>query len=139
MRRLDAWLAFDAREALRRERAERRSTARSHRKPVTASMKAALAARYGLDPFRCRYTVVPCRWCGWWATLSWDVPDDGGSASGLYVRLHQGFQWDHYMPLALGGAHEVRNIEPICAWCNARKGAKHPDEFASEMTLRRAA
>ncbi len=34
---------------------------------------------------------------------------------------------DHIVPLALGGAHLVSNIQPLCRQCNAKKGAKTRD------------
>jgi 5-methylcytosine-specific restriction endonuclease McrA len=36
---------------------------------------------------------------------------------------------DHRVPLALGGAHAVDNLQILCPDCNTRKGAKPPDEF----------
>ena len=35
-------------------------------------------------------------------------------------------QWDHYQPLARGGAHTVTNLRPACQPCNSRKGAIWP-------------
>lgn len=40
------------------------------------------------------------------------------------------FHIDHWMPLALGGAHDISNLVISCPGCNLRKQAKHPLEFA---------
>jgi 5-methylcytosine-specific restriction endonuclease McrA len=34
---------------------------------------------------------------------------------------------DHVIPLALGGLHDVSNIQPLCSFCNSKKNAKHID------------
>jgi 5-methylcytosine-specific restriction endonuclease McrA len=44
------------------------------------------------------------------------------------LRL-SGYHLDHRIPLALGGAHEDRNIELLCPTCNTSKQAKHPVDF----------
>jgi 5-methylcytosine-specific restriction endonuclease McrA len=36
---------------------------------------------------------------------------------------------DHIMPLALGGAHEINNLQLLCPPCNLSKSSKHPAEF----------
>lgn len=36
---------------------------------------------------------------------------------------------DHIMPLALGGLHDDRNLQLLCAKCNRRKGSMHPSKF----------
>lgn len=36
-------------------------------------------------------------------------------------------QVDHVIPLALGGAHALANLRPICAGCNREKGSRPPD------------
>ena len=41
--------------------------------------------------------------------------------------------WDHLLPAARGGTHQVRNLAPCCAPCNARKGAKTWQEFLDEL------
>lgn len=43
--------------------------------------------------------------------------------------LGDDFQYDHIMPLALGGLHVDENIQLMRAVCNNRKGAMHPDEY----------
>jgi len=40
---------------------------------------------------------------------------------------------DHYVPLALGGKHEVTNFVPACRSCNCKKNAKDPLAFAREI------
>ena len=39
---------------------------------------------------------------------------------------------DHVMPLSLGGLHDDANLQILCAPCNLRKGAKHPDAWKME-------
>jgi 5-methylcytosine-specific restriction endonuclease McrA len=40
---------------------------------------------------------------------------------------------DHRVPLAKGGAHELRNLVIACSNCNLRKGARDPIEFAQSL------
>ena len=40
---------------------------------------------------------------------------------------------DHVVPLALGGSNGPENLVVSCVRCNARKGAKHPMDFAGRM------
>jgi 5-methylcytosine-specific restriction endonuclease McrA len=46
---------------------------------------------------------------------------DGGRC----VECGSGFdiQYDHVIPLALGGANTVQNLQILCAPCNQAKGA----------------
>lgn len=41
---------------------------------------------------------------------------------------------DHVIPLALGGADEVENLQSCCAVCNCFKGSVLPDEFMERIT-----
>ncbi len=34
---------------------------------------------------------------------------------------------DHVLPIFLGGAHTVENVQPLCGPCNSSKGHKHID------------
>lgn len=45
--------------------------------------------------------------------------------------------WDHFHPIAKGGAHVVSNMRPSCIDCNTRKNAMWP--FTDEMKSRIAA
>ena len=39
---------------------------------------------------------------------------------------------DHIVPLLLGGANEITNLQWLCPGCNCRKGAKDPVKWAQE-------
>jgi 5-methylcytosine-specific restriction endonuclease McrA len=51
------------------------------------------------------------------------------------VKLRGGGHRDHIVPLALGGAHDRRNLQLLCAPCNHRKGAKDPIIWMQEQGL----
>ena len=78
------------------------------------------------------------------------VRDNGGTHTAAAVRSQYGRQrgrcywcgkkvpWgkkhvDHVVPLALGGSNGPENLVVSCVRCNARKGAKHPMDFAGRM------
>ncbi|GAA4328428.1 HNH endonuclease signature motif containing protein [Flaviaesturariibacter amylovorans] len=42
-------------------------------------------------------------------------------------------QWDHIVPLALGGMHSVENLQPLCRKCNERKQASTADYRTEEQ------
>lgn len=50
----------------------------------------------------------------------------------------ENYQIDHFMPLALGGLHELTNLCISCPKCNSRKGAKNPIEWAYALHLEMA-
>lgn len=41
-------------------------------------------------------------------------------------------QVDHIVPLKLGGANDIKNIQLLCRQCNCRKSAKDPIKWAQE-------
>ena len=45
----------------------------------------------------------------------------------------QGYEIDHYIPLARGGRNETENLRVACPTCNVRKCAKLPGEFVPEV------
>lgn len=55
----------------------------------------------------------------------------------FYCRAAPGVEIDHRIALARGGSHWPANLVPACRSCNARKNAKHPLDFAKEVTLSR--
>lgn len=49
------------------------------------------------------------------------------------ASVRKGYEMDHIVPLALGGAHHIDNIQILCVRCNRSKGAKHPLEHARRI------
>jgi hypothetical protein len=56
----------------------------------------------------------------------------GGKCEMCKVKLGSKFHVDHVMPVALGGSNGPENLQLLCARCNWRKSAKHPDDWAKE-------
>ena len=50
------------------------------------------------------------------------------------VRMDK-FHIDHIMPLCLGGAHTVSNLQLLCPSCNLSKSGKHPIDFMQSKGL----
>lgn len=55
-----------------------------------------------------------------------------GRCAWCAASLADGFHRDHRVPLALGGANDITNIDLLCPGCNVRKGAKDPIAWAVE-------
>jgi 5-methylcytosine-specific restriction endonuclease McrA len=51
------------------------------------------------------------------------------------VCLGDGYEVDHIVPLARGGADNRRNIQLVCAPCNRRKQAKDPLKHARDLGM----
>lgn len=49
--------------------------------------------------------------------------------------IKAGWHADHIMPLTLGGANWIRNIQLLCQFCNISKHAKHPIDWARQNGL----
>lgn len=58
-----------------------------------------------------------------------------GACNACRVQLCGKYEIDHILPLALGGSHADENLQLLCRTCNRRKGKKHPDVFAREVSL----
>jgi hypothetical protein len=41
--------------------------------------------------------------------------------------------WDHLLPAAKGGTHQLRNLAPACADCNKKKGGKTWQTFFDDL------
>lgn len=52
-----------------------------------------------------------------------------GKCPSCKVSLEHGFQLDHVIPVAAGGANEDSNVQLLCPKCNQSKGAKHAVDF----------
>lgn len=48
-------------------------------------------------------------------------------------RCPKRFDMDHYLPLCLGGKHELSNLVIACQSCNRRKQGRHPTDFAKQV------
>jgi 5-methylcytosine-specific restriction endonuclease McrA len=46
------------------------------------------------------------------------------------ASIEAGYEIDHIVPLALGGANDISNIQLLCMPCNRSKGAKDPTAWA---------
>lgn len=60
--------------------------------------------------------------------------EQGGNCPGCLNPLQSNTHMDHYLPLKLGGKHEDSNIQLLCAACNLKKNAKHPERWLEEIT-----
>jgi 5-methylcytosine-specific restriction endonuclease McrA len=47
----------------------------------------------------------------------------------FYSDCPKGYHVDHIIPLALGGRHELSNLQHLEAWMNLNKNDKHPDDW----------
>jgi hypothetical protein len=47
----------------------------------------------------------------------------------FYGECPEGWHVDHILPLALGGHHELSNLQYLEAWMNLSKYDKHPDDW----------
>jgi 5-methylcytosine-specific restriction endonuclease McrA len=43
------------------------------------------------------------------------------------------YEIDHVMPVSLGGANTIDNLQLLCRPCNRRKKNMHPDEWAAKL------
>lgn len=48
------------------------------------------------------------------------------------TSIKEGFHRDHKIPLVMGGANDISNIELLCQACNLKKSAKDPIDWALE-------
>lgn len=48
--------------------------------------------------------------------------------------LYDDVSLDHVIPLAMGGADDIRNIQVTCRACNQFKGSVLPDDFIERIT-----
>ena len=58
-------------------------------------------------------------------TDSWELAE----ITLFYADCPNGYHVDHIIPLALGGRHELSNLQHLEDWMNLKKAAKHPDEW----------
>lgn len=55
-----------------------------------------------------------------------------GKCACCKTPLGDNYHRDHYIPLALDGPNEDRNMQLLCVPCNLQKGAKHPIDFMQQ-------
>lgn len=51
---------------------------------------------------------------------------------GVSLR-YEDIRRDHWLPIALGGASDIANMQILCDPCNLRKGSKHPVLFEQQL------
>lgn len=56
----------------------------------------------------------------------------GGRCANCRKLVGENFHADHVVPLALGGIHDIKNIQILCPPCNHRKHKKDPIVWARE-------
>ena len=95
----------------------------SRRKPIPEAVKKEWALLCGMLP-GARH-VIGCGWCQARGRAYWEVREVGASR----VRLEDGFEWDHLIPVSRGGGDELDNLDPCCRPCNRKKGARTVDEY----------
>jgi 5-methylcytosine-specific restriction endonuclease McrA len=88
-----------------------------NRRHIRASTKAAVLRRHDCQPNRELMTVY-CWYCMAEGLLFWTIAP--GETYG-FIRLEDGFEWDHIIPVSRGGTNEPENIEIACHPCNASK------------------
>jgi len=66
-------------------------------------------------------------------TIAMKMRVQNGACAACGADITSGYHADHIMPLALGGPHTPENIQLLCAPCNLRKSAKHPNRFRQEI------
>lgn len=54
---------------------------------------------------------------------------------GTSIRKKENRHVDHIMPLKLGGANDITNIQILCPTCNMSKKAMHPVDYAQRIGL----
>ena len=93
------------------------------RRAIPMGDKRAYAAGSGCCPGGS--VPIECGWCDAPARMCWDLDRK--------IRLTNFFEWDHWLPVALGGHSRLGNILPTCRTCNRWKRDKHPRVFAREV------
>lgn len=56
----------------------------------------------------------------------------GGKCANCKKRVGKKFHADHVVPLALGGLHDIKNIQVLCPSCNHKKHKKDPIVWARQ-------
>jgi len=96
------------------------------RKSLSKEIRLAVINKYGANCFYCgkkgfvenrfgKPTVVELE-----SVKQWINPYDG-----TFIYKHLSMEFDHEIPLSVGGKDEIDNIVIACRNCNRKKGTKH--------------
>ena len=66
----------------------------------------------------------------------WHLMLDFFEHSCVYCGKKVKLTMDHFIPVALGGKTELKNIVPACMSCNQRKSGRHPMEWCDVTTYK---
>lgn len=66
----------------------------------------------------------------------WKLVQDFFDHSCVYCGEKVELTIDHFIPVALGGKTELKNIVPACLSCNQSKSGKHPMEWCDTTTYK---
>lgn len=66
----------------------------------------------------------------------WKLVQDFFEHSCVYCGKKVKLTMDHFIPVALGGRTELKNIVPACLPCNSSKSGKHPMEWCDVTTYK---
>lgn len=69
--------------------------------------------------------------------LVWDRTGGRCWYCGKQTNPFRDFHADHFVPVAIGGTNDLRNLVPCCSDCNLEKGAADVETFRRRCALKR--